>query len=467
MQTFVEAQRKRASPLELLRLVICQWSFVVTSRAHLSVGVLLFGLMKLPKDFSKPVSLAPTLLTGVGKDAQTRKYDARCLRAVQSAQEEVRRLETTVPRHAALKAAYGRLRAQYDHLRGLFTRLKAAYTATASALPEEVRSGDGIPEILENTEVWKHSPDIAGTSDDGDPTAQDENLTPLDESRFDVTALSPSKCPLSSLSDTNMYSSSCILHLSSAKSDGTEPSVCQWVPRAGKGFEAHIMCSHFLFVLWANYLSREHKKPLRVRSMANQAAFEASQAIHWSSRHGDLIKRAFWICVLHERSINLEFCVAETGIEKLAELVPLPHFPGILDKERASGNPGTEGIGELKRPTESDYAYHLSAVIDLGRSIRRANDIIHDFEPVIHSLTPGVEESPAFAHAFPGQRLSDPTDQGQLPHRLVHELAHELECWRLTLPSRLQWSDDRKFDFTEIDPTSDLSQTNFFNLASN
>ncbi|KAM0719004.1 hypothetical protein Q7P37_004909 [Cladosporium fusiforme] len=631
MQTFVEAQRKRASPLEPLRLVICQWSFVVTSRAHLSVGVLLFGLMKLPKDFSKPVSLAPTLPTGVGKDAQTRKYDARCLRAVQSAQEEVRRLETS-------------MRCMPDEVEVMH----AAYTATASALPEEVRSGDGIPEILENTEVWKHSPDIAGTSDDGDPTAQDENLTPLDESRFDVTALSPSKCPLSSPSDTNMYSSSCILHPSSAKSDGTEPSVCQWVPRAGKGFEAHISVSHKIFLWPAVYrqfalggattapdlrplawigsawlmrkdelgtgnlpcdenipfsrlasgcvlfpnlsnqqvedysaayfdtfnrlfplldrdsfvntvLSRRsrqgykdddpnsvlallvcalgqlplegaqetsastiHGQPSGFRggtpkrppglSLFNQARrrlgiiatrcsletvhifllqgtyFEAcarhtdfwssvsaasmscmflvkSQAIHWSSRHGDLIKRAFWICVLHERSINLEFCVAETGIEKLAELVPLPHFPGILDKERASGNPGTEGIGELKRPTESDYAYHLSAVIDLGRSIRRANDIIHDFEPVIHSLTPGVEESPAFAHAFPGQRLSDPTDQGQLPHGLVHELAHELECWRLTLPSRLQWSDDRKFDFTEIDPTSDLSRTNFFNLA--
>ncbi|KAM0714187.1 hypothetical protein Q7P37_009974 [Cladosporium fusiforme] len=357
MQTLVEAQRKRASPLEPLRLVICQWSFVVTSRAHLSVGVLLFGLMKGLKDFSKPVSLAPTLPTGVGKDAQTRKYDARCLRAVQSAQEEVRRLETS-------------MRCMPDEVEVMH----AAYTATASALPEEVRSGDGIPEILENTEVWKHSPDIAGTSDDGDPTAQDENLTPLDESRFDVTALSPSKCPLSSPSDTNMYSSSCIPHPSSAKSDGTEPSVCQWVPRAGKGFEAHIsvshkiflwpavyrqfalggattatrlatitfwigsawlmrkdelgtgnlpcdenipfsglasgcvlfpnlsnqqvdeyysaayfdtsqqvislylieiLCSHFLFVLWANYLSREHKKPLRVRSMANRAALEA------------------------------------------------------------------------------------------------------------------------------------------------------------------------------------------------
>lgn len=192
-----------------------------------------------------------------------------------------------------------------------------------------------------------------------------------------------------------------------------------------------------------------------------------SQAIRWSSRYGDLIKRAFWICVLHERSINLKFRVADTGIETLSELVPLPHFPNINNEERAFGDRGTESLADLNGPAESDYAYHLSAMIALGRLTRRANDIIHDYEPVIHETKPQVEESLASANLSSGAGFSDSNEQQQVPLGLLRELAHELESWRQTLPQRFQWSDDRRFDYTEIEPMSNLSRNSFFILAKN
>lgn len=101
-----------------------------------------------------------------------------------------------------------------------------------------------------------------------------------------------------------------------------------------------------------------------------------SQAMDWSSHHGDLVKRAFWICVLHERSFNLEFQVANTGIEALADHVPLPHFASVLYQEQRGTN------GEVNETRDSDYAYHFSAMIALSRLIKRADDVIHEYEPL-------------------------------------------------------------------------------------
>jgi hypothetical protein len=53
-----------------------------------------------------------------------------------------------------------------------------------------------------------------------------------------------------------------------------------------------------------------------------------SQQIDWTSSYGDYVKRAYWICVLHERLFDLEFRVISTGIESLEDQIPLPHFRG-------------------------------------------------------------------------------------------------------------------------------------------
>jgi hypothetical protein len=129
------------------------------------------------------------------------------------------------------------------------------------------------------------------------------------------------------------------------------------------------------------------------------------QAVDWSSRYGDLVKRAFWICVLHERSVSLEFCVADTGIEALADLVPWPHFPDLPSEERTSGSAGAEGTDGLERRGDSDSAYHLTAMIALGRLIRRASDVIHEYEPVLHDVTWRANEPLACGNGVSGEKL--------------------------------------------------------------
>jgi hypothetical protein len=64
-----------------------------------------------------------------------------------------------------------------------------------------------------------------------------------------------------------------------------------------------------------------------------------SQQIDWTSSYGDLVKRAYWICVLQERLFDLEFRVVSTGTEGLEDQVPLPHFHGTVKREGQSRGP--------------------------------------------------------------------------------------------------------------------------------
>lgn len=120
-----------------------------------------------------------------------------------------------------------------------------------------------------------------------------------------------------------------------------------------------------------------------------------SEAIHCSSQYVNLVKRAYWICVFQERAISIEFCVADTGIETLANLVQMPHFPDILFEEQQSRHAGDLSPRGSMVPQENDYAYHFSATTALGRLIRRANDIVHEREPVLH----GRPSEVSVAHA--------------------------------------------------------------------
>ncbi|KAI7722964.1 hypothetical protein KC353_g24 [Hortaea werneckii] len=92
---------------------------------------------------------------------------------------------------------------------------------------------------------------------------------------------------------------------------------------------------------------------------------------------------------------TIEFCVADTGIETLANLVQMPHFPDILFEEQQSRHAGDLSPRGSMVPQENDYAYHFSATTALGRLIRRANDIVHEREPVLH----GRPSEVSVAHA--------------------------------------------------------------------
>lgn len=104
-----------------------------------------------------------------------------------------------------------------------------------------------------------------------------------------------------------------------------------------------------------------------------------SEQIDWASVYGDLVKRAFWVCVLQERLFDLEFRVISTGIESLEDDIPLPHFQGTVRRERLP----TGALSDVPRDVVADKHehFHFVAMITLSRLMRRANNMIHGYEP--------------------------------------------------------------------------------------
>lgn len=115
-------------------------------------------------------------------------------------------------------------------------------------------------------------------------------------------------------------------------------------------------------------------------SMACQVLIKC-KPIDWSSSEGDLIKRAFWSCVLSEDFYHLDLDLPRTGITSYEEEVPLPYFHD--GHEQATGPLPEE---------RSHFQYHFLAMIALRRLIDRINRTIHEGKTscicrVMHTLT--------------------------------------------------------------------------------
>ncbi|KAL1582279.1 hypothetical protein WHR41_09169 [Cladosporium halotolerans] len=170
------------------------------------------------------------------------------------------------------------------------------------------------------------------------------------------------------------------------------------------------------------------------------------QQIDWTSAYGDLVKRAYWVCVLHERLFDLEFRVVSTGIESLEDVVPLPHFHDMVQGEEQSGVPMADNPGMLAGDGKSDSPFHFTAMITLSRLMRRADEIIHGDASASHS--------------------TQQCHSGPLP-KLVEELSHQLDCWRDALPEPLQWDDSDRFDFKTFEPLPKAPRNNSFSPLRN
>ena len=112
-------------------------------------------------------------------------------------------------------------------------------------------------------------------------------------------------------------------------------------------------------------------------SMACQVLIRC-KAIDWSSRAGDLIKRAYWTCMLSEDFYHLDLDLPKTGIETLEDEVPLPYFHEAHEYSGQSGLLGEE---------RSHFQYHFLAMIALRRLIARINNVIHDCTSVFYPHT--------------------------------------------------------------------------------
>ncbi|KAI5198715.1 hypothetical protein E4T38_07355 [Aureobasidium subglaciale] len=142
-----------------------------------------------------------------------------------------------------------------------------------------------------------------------------------------------------------------------------------------------------------------------------------SESIDWSTPRADLIKRAYWACMLSEDMYHLELDLSQTGIHTLEDQVPLPYFHG---SESNYGNPSDE---------KSHFQYHFLAMIALRRLVARIHESIHCSSNVTAELS---------------------EDYGGPPVHVIKELARQLESWRSLLPRPLQWSDNDKTEFPNM-----------------
>ena len=101
-------------------------------------------------------------------------------------------------------------------------------------------------------------------------------------------------------------------------------------------------------------------------SMACQVLIKC-QDIDWSTRTGDLIKRAYWTCILNEDFYHLDLDLPQTGIHSLEDEVPLPSFHESQE---------TQGSGVTLTESRSHFQYHFMAMIALRRVVARINSTI-------------------------------------------------------------------------------------------
>lgn len=102
-------------------------------------------------------------------------------------------------------------------------------------------------------------------------------------------------------------------------------------------------------------------------SMAMQVLVRCEE-IDWQSRSGDVIKRAYWTCVLNEDLYHLDLDLPQTGICTLEDEVPLPSFHETQDSQGDSRGSGAQ----------FHFQYHFLAMIALRKLISRINAAIHE-----------------------------------------------------------------------------------------
>ncbi|KAK4551462.1 hypothetical protein LTR86_011154 [Recurvomyces mirabilis] len=111
-------------------------------------------------------------------------------------------------------------------------------------------------------------------------------------------------------------------------------------------------------------------------SMACQVLIRCEQ-IDWSSATGDLVKRAYWTCVLSEDLYHLDLDFPHTSIHTMEDEVPLPYFHEVQEQHQGSSVAGGSAQANQER---SHFQYQFLAMIALRRLIARIHDVIHDCE---------------------------------------------------------------------------------------
>ncbi|KAF2215184.1 hypothetical protein CERZMDRAFT_82236 [Cercospora zeae-maydis SCOH1-5] len=165
-------------------------------------------------------------------------------------------------------------------------------------------------------------------------------------------------------------------------------------------------------------------------SMACQVLLKC-RTIDWQSHQGDLLKRAYWTCVLSEDLYHLDLDLPQSGIQTFEDIVPLPYFTEGQDMHTPGFPVSTSGTSTYEDRDRSHFQYHFLAMIALRRLISRIHEVIHESSST---------------------QSESADDYGGPPVTVIREMARQLESWRSLLPRPLQWQDTNKLDFPNIDP---------------
>jgi hypothetical protein len=198
-------------------------------------------------------------------------------------------------------------------------------------------------------------------------------------------------------------------------------------------------------------------------SMACQVLIRC-QPIDWSSSHGDLIKRAYWTCVLSEDLYHLDLDLPQTGIHTMEDEVPLPYFHEAQEHDQqrrtsTSAGAGASGSSASLQASEerSHFQYHFLAMIALRRLIARIHNVIHECERAMQTEplwrgTQNTADTEAHKLTASTSHSESLDDYGGPPVAVIREMVRQLDSWRALLPRPLQWSDGDKFEFPATDP---------------
>ncbi|KAK0255154.1 hypothetical protein B0A54_16294 [Friedmanniomyces endolithicus] len=208
-------------------------------------------------------------------------------------------------------------------------------------------------------------------------------------------------------------------------------------------------------------------------SMACQVLIRC-QPIDWSTAEGDLIKRAYWTCVLSEDLYHLDLDLPQTGIHTMEDEVPMPYLQQVQEQQDddqmgSSSISGSSTVGSGANEERSHFQYHFLAMIALRRLIARIHNVIHECERAMQSeplwqgsgSSPNKESDDSTTGTLAHQKLTASTpqaagesfdDYGGPPVAVIREMVRQLDSWRALLPRPLQWTDNDKFDFPATDP---------------
>ncbi|KAK5149740.1 hypothetical protein LTS14_010661 [Recurvomyces mirabilis] len=118
-------------------------------------------------------------------------------------------------------------------------------------------------------------------------------------------------------------------------------------------------------------------------SMACQVLIRC-EPIDWSSATGDLVKRAYWTCVLSEDLYHLDLGFPQTGIHTMEDEIPLPYSHEAQEQHQGSSVAGSSAQANQER---SHFQYHFLAMIALRRLIARIHNVIHECRAIVARLS--------------------------------------------------------------------------------